>query len=48
MIWFILAALAVSHLAALGAGGYLHYRFGSTVVSTARRLDAAIKQATAK
>jgi hypothetical protein len=42
MIWFILAGLALSHAAALVAGGYLHYRFGSTVVSTARVLEAAV------
>jgi len=36
--WLITAALAVSHLAALGAGGYLHYRFGRTVVAAAEAL----------
>jgi len=38
MEWFILIVLAASHLTALVAGGYLHYRFGSSVVAAAKAL----------
>jgi hypothetical protein len=42
--WFIAAALAVSHLAALGAGGYLHYRFGAKTVRAAAAVADAFKK----
>jgi len=38
----IIAALVVSHAAAIGLGGWLHYRFGATVVNTAKVLEAAV------
>lgn len=38
-VWYILAGLALSHAAALVAGGYLHYRFGETV----RRIEDAFE-----
>lgn len=34
MFWFIAVALVLSHAAALGAGGFLHYRFGKAVLAT--------------
>jgi len=44
MEYLILAALALSHLAALGAGGYLHYSYGASTVKVAAAVADAFKQ----
>jgi hypothetical protein len=46
MEYLVYAGLALaSHLAALGGGAYLHYRYGRQVRRVAEIIDAAVEQA---
>jgi hypothetical protein len=49
MEYLVYAGLALaSHLAALGGGAYLHYRYGKQVRRMAEIVGAAVEQAKSK